>query len=118
MLEHEAVIVSIKKTIHQKKKAKQRKLFVYASVASVAVILVAIAIQLLSPSSDDIIIPDNELIVGELLSNEDIQLITSNETISFRNDVDVSLDSDGIAEITERNNETSKVTIAKDKLNS
>lgn len=116
--DREALLESIQKAIRREKKAKQKKLFVYASVASVAVILVAIVILFLSPSSDDIIAPDRELIVGELLSSEDIQLITSDETISFRNDVDVSLDSNGMAEITESNNETSKIAIAKDKLNS
>ena len=116
--EREALLKSILKTIRQGKKAKQRKLFCYMSIASVAVALIAIAISLLTPSLKEGIAPGKELIVGELLNSEDIQLVTSKETISFQNDVDVTLDNDGVAEITEKNNEVSKISMDPSELNS
>jgi|SRR5690554_3951885 len=116
--ERTALFETIQKSILEKKKIKQREFVWYSSVASVAVALVVIGITLFSPSPEHIIAPDKELIVGKLLNSEDIQLITSEETISFRNDVEVTLDNEGTAEITESNNETSKISISRDKLNS
>lgn len=108
----------IQKTIRQEKRIKQHKFLWFASTSAAAIILIIIAIKLFQPSADPIIIPDKELIVGELLNNEDIQLITSGEAITFHNDVDVTLDQEGTAEIVQGNNETSKIQIARDKFNS
>ncbi len=116
--EQKALLGSIQATIHQGKKAKQRKLFRHVAVAGVAVAIIAIAISLLTPSPKEGITSGKELIVGELLKNEDIQLITSQETVSFQNDIEVTLDGGDIAEITEKNNEVSQVSITPDKLNS
>lgn len=117
-IEQEELLESIKATIRQGKKAKQRKIVRYVSVASAAVAVIAIAISLFSPLFKGDISPGKELIVGELLKNEDIRLITSQETISFQNDIDVTLHDGDIAEITEKNNEVSKVSIAPDKFSS
>ncbi len=118
MVEQEELLESIQATIRQGKKAKQRKIVRYVSVASTAVAVIAIAISLFSPLFKGGISPGKELIVGELLKNEDIRLITSQETISFQNDIDVTLHDGDIAEITEKNNEVSKVSIAPDKFSS
>ncbi len=118
MPEQKALLGSIQATIHQGKKAKQRKLFRHVAVAGIAVAIIAIAISLLTPSPKEGITSGKELIVGELLKNEDIQLITSQETVSFQNDIEVTLDGGDIAEITEKNNEVSQVSITPDKLNS
>ena len=118
MVEQEELLESIQATIRQGKKAKQRKIVWYVSVASAAVAVIAIAISLFSPLFKGGISPGKELIVGELLKNEDIRLITSQETISFQNDIDVTLHDGDIAEITEKNNEVSKVSIAPDKFSS
>jgi hypothetical protein len=61
---------------------------------------------------------DKELIIGELLDNEDVQLITDEKAIIFQNDIEVTLKGEGSAEIVQANNETSKVQVARDKLNS
>jgi transmembrane sensor len=116
--EQKALLESIQTTIRQGKKAKQRKLFRHVCATSVAVAVIAIAISLLTPSLKEGIAPGKELIVGELLNSEDIQLVTSKETISFQNDVDVTLDNDGVAEITEKNNEVSKISMDPSELNS
>lgn len=116
--ERTALLENIQKSILEKKKIKQRKLIWYSSVASVAVALVVIGITLFSPSPERITPPDKELIVGELLNSKDIQLITSGEAILFQNDVEVTLNEEGTAEIVQENNESSKIQIARDKLNS
>ncbi|MGI6520589.1 MAG: FecR family protein [Fermentimonas sp.] len=117
-IEQEALLESIQATFRQGKKAKQQKIVRHVSVASAAVAVIAIAISLLTPSPKEHIAPGKELIVGELLKNEDIQLITNQETIPFQNDIDVTLHDGDIAEITEKNNEVSKVSIAPDKFSS
>lgn len=108
----------IQKTIRQENKIKQRRFFWFASASAAAIVLIVIGIKLFSPSPAHILSPDKELIVGELLNNEDIQLITSGEAILFQDDVEVTLTGEGTAEIVQGNKETSKIQIARDKLNS
>lgn len=108
----------IQKAIRQEKKVRQRRLLWYALASAAAIALLIIGIKLFSPSPEPFLTPDNELIVGELLNNEDIQLITSGESISFRSDVEVTLREEGTAEIVQANQETSKIKIAQDKLHS
>src|SRR5690606_16390061 len=106
------------KSARQEKKTARRRFLWYISASAAAIALIVIGITLFSPTSVSIDIPDKELIIGELLNNEDIQLITSEEAIIFQNDVEVTLNEEGTAEIVQANNETSKVKIARDKLNS
>ncbi len=108
----------IQKTIRKEKRIKQRRLIWYASASAAAIALIVIGITLFSPSQEPIVTPDRELIVGEQLNNQDIQLITSGEAILFQNDVEVTLNEEGTAEIVQGNNETSTIQIAQDKLNS
>lgn len=115
--EHIALLERIQKSIQQKKKIKQRRILWYASAVA-AIGLLVIGIRLFSPALESITTPDIELITGELLNNQDIQLITSGGAISFQNDVELMLYEEGTAEIVQSNNETSKIKIAKDKLNS
>lgn len=116
--ERTVLLEKIQRTIRQEKKIKQRKLFWYTSASAAAIALIIIGITLFYPSSVSIDIPDKELITGELLNNEDIQLITSEEAIIFQNDVEVTLTEEGTAEIVQANNETSKVQVARNKFNS
>ncbi|MDR2816486.1 MAG: FecR domain-containing protein [Proteiniphilum sp.] len=116
--ERTALLEKIQKTIRQEKKRERRRFFWYASASAAAIALIVIGIGLLAPSPEQINVTDKELIVGELLNNEDIQLITSDEAIIFQNDVEVTLNEEGTAEIVQANKETSKVQVARDKLNS
>lgn len=116
--ENKELFERIQTTILKEKKTKQRKLVWYISAVGAAIALIVIGISLFSPSPGQSPTPDKELIVGELLNSEDIQLITSGESISFQNDVTVTLDDEGTAEIRQGDNETSKIKIARDKLNS
>ncbi|SFS29722.1 FecR family protein [Porphyromonadaceae bacterium NLAE-zl-C104] len=113
-----ALFERIQKSARQEKKTARRRFLWYISASAAAIALIVIGITLFSPTSVSIDIPDKELIIGELLNNEDIQLITSEEAIIFQNDVEVTLNEEGTAEIVQANNETSKVKIARDKLNS
>jgi ferric-dicitrate binding protein FerR (iron transport regulator) len=110
--ERTGLLKKIQKTIARKK----RKLLWYSSGA--AVILLLIGFSLLHSPEEHTDLPDKELIVGELLSSQDIQLITSEESISFQNDVEVTLNKEGTAEIIQSNNESSTIQIARDKFNS
>lgn len=116
-IEHIELLERIQKTIRQEKKIKRHRLLWYASTVA-AIGLIVIGIRLFPPALESIATPDIELITGELLNNQDIQLITSGEAISFQNNVEVMLYGEGTAEIVQNNNETSKIKIAKDKLNS
>lgn len=116
--EHTELLERILKTILQEKKAKQRRLIWYISASAAAIALIVIGISMFFPSSESITVPGKELIIGELLNNEDIQLITSEEAILFEDDVEVTLNEEGTAEIVQGNNQTSKIQIARDKLNS
>ena len=116
--ERTELLERIQKTIRQEKKIKQRRLLWYTSASAAAIALIIIGITLFSPSPEPIATPDKELIIGELLNNEDIQLITSGEAILFQDDVEVTLYEEGTAEIIQGNKETSKIQIARDKLNS
>ena len=60
---------------------------------------------------------DKELIVGNLLNNKDIQLITEEDSLLFQNDVQVEFDKTGKAKIRQTNSEEKKVELAKSKQN-
>lgn len=107
----------IQETIRQEKKARQRRLLWYASASAAAIALLIIGITLFSPSTEPVVTPDSELIVGELLNNEDIQLITDEKSLSFQNDVRVEFDESGKAKITQADNKEKTVELAKSKQN-
>jgi|AGTN01.3.fsa_nt_gi Fe2+-dicitrate sensor, membrane component len=110
---------SIQVSIRHDKKAKDRRIFRFAIAACAAIALVVVGITLFTREKTVLVDPDKELIVGELLNSEDIQLITSEEAASFQHDVEVTIGNDGTAKITQSNIEGEKtVEITKDRLNS
>ena len=116
--ERTELLERIQRTIRQKKKIQQRRIFWYVSTVA-AMALISIGIKLFSPSAESVTtISDKELIIGELLNNEDIRLITSREAILFQDDVEVTLGEEGTAQIVQANNESSKIQIARNKFNS
>lgn len=94
----------------QERKIQIRRLIGYAAAICVCM---AIGIALFLDSSNEKIITENEFIIGEMLNNEDIQIITNGETIFFHDDVDVTLNEGGSAEISSNTNETSTIQIGK-----
>lgn len=116
--EQHQLFEKIQRSVRYEKQKKRREITWYSSAASVAIAIIVVAIGLLLPSREISSNPQEELIVGELLHNKDIQLITSGESLSFQNDITVTLGEDGTAQIMQKNSETSKIEIARDKLSS
>ena len=116
--EQQQLLKKIQHTIGQREQKKRRKIIWYSSVASAAVFAIVFAIGLFLSSRDNAAISSHELIVGEMLNNEDIQLITRGESMSFQNDITVTIDQKGTAEIVQSNSETSNVDIGQDKTTS
>lgn len=113
--EREILLTKIQITIRNRRKVKQRKLFWYSSAA---IMLLVIGLILFYSQRESIVITsDKELIVGELLNNEDIQLITNEESIYFQNDIDVKLNTEGKAEILQKNKEVREIEIQQEQLN-
>ena len=82
--ERTELLNTIQTSIRHNQKSKLRRLIWYSSAAVSAVALIITAITLFrttttTPETDH----QNELIVGEMLHSEDIQLITSEEAIRF-----------------------------------
>lgn len=97
----------IQSTIEQSaRKAKIRRIIQLsvASCAAIALLIIGLNLFLFQDKQVDIS-PNQELIVGNLLNNEDIQLITEEKSLSFQNDVQVEFDESGKAKITQGNNE-------------
>lgn len=117
-IEQAELLERIQFTIKQSRNRKLRKLIFYIPISAAAVVLIILAINLFSSSQKETIAIQNELIIGEVLNNLDIQLITSDESIVFQNDVELTLNEDGVADVVEGNNKTGKIKIAGAKLNS
>lgn len=100
------------------RKAKIRRIIQYSVASCAAVALLIIGLNLfLSQEKQTKTVPSQELIVGNLLNNEDIQLITGEDSMSFQDDVKVEFDEDGKAKIIQTNNEEKTVEFTKSKQN-
>lgn len=117
--ERTELLNTIRTSIRHNQKSKLRRLIWYSSAAVSAVALIITAITLFrttttTPETDH----QNELIVGEMLHSEDIQLITSEEAIRFQSDVEVTLNGEGKATVTPKSNAVKIIDINQEKLNS
>lgn len=101
-----------------RKRVRMRRFFLYTAASCAAITLVILGITQLSPVEKTTTVHYDDLIVGEMLNSEDIQLITSEEALFFQDDVEVTLDERGTAEITQNNNEVKSIKIDRSKLNS
>lgn len=117
-IEQVELLERIQLTIKNLRKRKMRKLLFYIPISAAAILLIILAINLFSSSQKEADVISNELIIGEVLNTLDIQLITSDKSIMFQNDVELTLNEDGVADIVEGDNTTSKIKIAGAKLNS
>lgn len=115
--ERSALFERIQMSVNQKKKRRMRTVLLYASSAA-AVALLIIGITLLRPAVEPLDASHEELIIGELLHNQNIQFITSGEAISFDHDVEVSLDEKGTVEITQRDSNVTRLDVNRDLVNS
>lgn len=115
--ERSALFERIQMSVNQKKKRRMRTVLLYASSAA-AVALLIIGITLLRPAVEPLDASHEELIIGELLHNQNIQFITSGEAISFDHDVEVTLDEKGTVEITQRDSNVTRLDVNRDLVNS
>lgn len=116
--EREQLLNKIQGTIDRSlKKAKTRRM-IQLSVASCAVIALLIGLNLFISQKNGIYSSaEQEVIVGNLLNNEDIQLITEEDSLSFQNDVQMEFDESGKAKITQVDREDKTVALTKSKQN-
>lgn len=108
--ERERLCNKIKLTIESEtKRTKIRRIIQYFIASCAAIVLIVVGLKLfVSQEKDFATAPRQELIVGKLLNNEDIKLITSEKALSFQNDVQVKFDETGMAKITQKNNPEEK----------
>ncbi|MDD2512410.1 MAG: FecR domain-containing protein [Proteiniphilum sp.] len=105
----------IKKTIRKREKRKQLKL-IWFSVSAVAFLMMGLTLYYVQ-QKEAISRASKGLIVGKLLQSEDIQLITSSDTISFPGSIDVNLGKRGKAEILEKERQIQEVEVVQDQPN-
>ncbi len=113
------VLNRIKSTIEiTAKKTKRRRIIRLSAASCAAIAVLIIGLNLfLSQEKEIQHSPEQELIVGNLLNNEDIQLITEEESLSFQNDVQVEFDENGKARITHGDSEEKTVELTRCKQN-
>lgn len=116
--ERDELFRRIQVTIQNKAKLKFRRRLISSAAACAAfaiLIMVFTKFYSGSVSTSDI---SGGMIVGELLNSEDVQLVTNNSTILFNEDIVVSLDGNGTAQVTQNNKEVKKIELKKGELNS
>lgn len=114
--EYAQLFRKIESSLRDREKKKQILRFsLYAAAACISIVL---GVSLFSHLFKATGTPDNELIIGQLLKNEDIQFITNNETLLFQNDVDVTLNEEGTAEINQGDKESSTIEIGRNEFTS
>ncbi|MDO5664110.1 MAG: FecR domain-containing protein [Bacteroidia bacterium] len=103
-IEREKLLNEIQLTIARNSKKRKIRKIIQLSVASCAAIALIVIGSTLFQKQNSTTAPEQELIVGSLLSNEDIKLITGKESLSFQNDVQVEFDKDGTAKVIQGDN--------------
>lgn len=80
------------------RRRKMRLYFGYAA-ASIAILLISTLFYFQMNNTEENLRTAESLIVGNELESEDIQLITSNKTIAFQENVDISVTDEGKAQV-------------------
>ncbi|ULB34612.1 MULTISPECIES: FecR family protein [Proteiniphilum] len=109
----------IKSTVERSlKKTKHRRLIQLSVASCAAIALLIIGLNhFVFQEKETRFSPEQELIVGNLLNNEDIQLITDEDSLSFQNDVQVEFYESGKVKITHGNNEEKTAELTGSKQN-
>lgn len=118
-MENAQLLKRIQESIKQNnKRIKIRRLISYTFAACATVALVIGFNILLSEKGSVAISNETELITGNLLNSEDIQLITGNDELSFQNDIEIQIDEEGKTKILQSDTKAEKtVDILKNKIN-
>lgn len=103
--ERQQLLDKIQTTIEaNSKKLKIKRLVRYIAASCAAVALIVLGVNLyLNSNKTSTQLNSEEVIVGNLLNEKDIQLITEKETMSFEKDVHVQIEKDGKAKIIQEN---------------
>lgn len=113
--EREEILIKVLNSVQKNNVKIRKRRILFSITASVASVLLIIVFTKFFTGKDSFEKDSTEnIIVGEQLSNEDVQLITSNNTISFEDDIEVSLDEKGTAQIMQKDRETKIIDINKD----
>ncbi|HBQ57486.1 MAG TPA: iron dicitrate transport regulator FecR [Porphyromonadaceae bacterium] len=100
------------------KKIKNRRIIQFTIASCAAIVLLIVGLNFfLSLGEKTHYTSGKELIIGNLLTHEDIQLITNDDSLSFQNDVQIDFDESGKAKITHGNSEEKTVELAESKQN-
>lgn len=111
--ERELLWHSIHATINSQRQRKRKLRYRLMAAAALILLLLGTGIFLFTTGeSISEVLPDGELITGEMLQSEDIRLITGKEAIAFAEDIEVTMDDDGKAAVTQSNNEVKTVEIS------
>lgn len=97
---------NILKTVeHNKRKKKINSLIRYSAASAVAITLILVGVNVyLSPKKAYTNQNTKEVIVGNLLESEKIELITGEKSVHFENDIEVQIDEKGTAAIVTQKN--------------
>lgn len=90
---------NIKNKIAKQQIQKVRRIFIYASSACI-ILAISIGIYLFQYKSSNIDIIGKELIVGNQLNNENIQIISGGRNSTYQNDIIIKIDEEGKAKVT------------------
>lgn len=116
LLEEIMKSVLLKADSNSKRRVGNKLWFYVLSGTAVAAIIAIIIF--LNPAKQAQIAPDKEIIVGELLKSNDIQIITKGESLSFSNNIDVMLDEEGNAQVDNGDSDLKKIEIDQAELSS
>ena len=102
----------------KRKKTKIRHIIRYSIAACAAIALLIIGLNYFNfgekPSKTD----NRELIIGNLLQSEDIQLISGEKSHEYQNDIEVKIDEKGKAKVVQKeNNEQEQIDISTTSVN-
>ncbi len=113
--EREDLLIKILNNVDSNHKRHKTRRSIYSIAASVAsVFLIVMLMQFLTKKDLVEINSSENVIVGEQLTSENVQLITNNNIISFEDDIEVSLDEKGTAQIVQKDKAIKNININKD----
>ncbi|NMB36616.1 MAG: DUF4974 domain-containing protein [Bacteroidales bacterium] len=108
--------IKVSVEIFDNKRKKRRRLQLLL-IPAAAIFLILFGLNLIFHNQKELHNIKQEVIVGDLLNEQEIQLITEKESLVFENDATVEFDKSGKAKITQSNSEEKTVKLAETKLN-
>lgn len=113
LINKQLLLHKIRQTLKQNNNSHQLKVWTRYGVVASIVILISVTLFFLKPFSSTPI----EIISGNILDSEDIQLISNNETKTFSENISIKIGTDGVAKINEPNKEEQDLNITKSRMN-